>query len=386
MTETAKRKPVTKVEIKLKRWCAERTNVTVTDSMFDFCVSKALTAGNVTGWEYDFKEKGEERNAIPKPSGYEWIRTVVLKRYKGNEQLNAKQLQTIVARIKTNGNTQKGGGKKYPITVVDESEVPKIKSSQEGRVHTYDGYMEVNTIRGTHFDHIYERESQIEIVLSAINAALVSQMANRYHCVLFGEPACGKSEILLSVGRMLGVDGDQYLKLDATSTTEAGIKKHLLEVDRIPPVLIIEEIEKTEEKTLRWLLGILDTRGEVRNLNARTGAQQRSVPMLCLATVNDMEKFEGMLAGALASRFSQEIYCPRPTKLIMQRILEREVARVNGKPEWIPPTLAYCCDLNHIFDPRKVIPVCLCGRDALLDGSYQRHLEAVKRPSVNVKA
>lgn len=60
----------------------------------------------------------------------------------------------------------------------------------------------------------------------------------------------------------------------------------------------------------------------------------------------------------------------------LQKILEREVARANGNPLWIAPALDWCIDEEHTNDPRRVITVCLCGRDALLDGSYQKHLRA----------
>jgi hypothetical protein len=231
-----------------------------------------------------------------------------------------------------------------------------------------------------HFSHIYGREHQLKIVLSAIEAGIASDWENRFHAVLFGAPACGKSDILSSVGKMLGKEGEAYLKLDATSTTQAGAQKLFLRGGHVPPVLIIEEIEKTEEKALRWLLGLLDHRAEIRKMTAREN-ETRSLKLLCLATVNDIDLFRKTMHGALASRFSHQIYCPRPDRNILKMILTREVENHGGDLAWIEPALKYCVDENGWNDPRKIIPVCLCGREGLLDGSYQESLKATEMPS-----
>ena len=104
---------------------------------------------------------------------------------------------------------------------------------------------------GEFFAHIYDREEQIGIVTQAIKAAIRSGFQNRNHCVLFGPPACGKSEILLAFKRMLGADA--VMQFDATSTTEAGARRELRQLATIPPILVVEEIEKTDERSLRWL-------------------------------------------------------------------------------------------------------------------------------------
>jgi len=256
--------------------------------------------------------------------------------------------------------------------VPDKSGVKTIKSIKN--------FGEINTDPGDHFDHIYGREHQIRIVQSALEAAKSSNFSNRFHCVLQGPPGCAKSDILKSVGKMLGKENEAFMMLDATSTTEAGAQKILLNSDYIPPVLIIEEIEKTDEKSLRWMLGILDHRAEIRKTNFNIGHNARNVKMLCLATVNNIQLFRKVMSGALYSRFAHSIYCPRPDRELMKRILEREVFKIKGNVEWIEPTLKFCMDEQGINDPRKIIPVCLCGMDNLLDGSYQKSLIAVQKP------
>lgn len=233
-------------------------------------------------------------------------------------------------------------------------------------------YSEINVELGTHFDHIYGRKHQISLIHKSIVAARSSNWQNRFHCLLYGPPASAKSETLTSIGKMLGDEGVHYFKYDATTSTVAGISKILLDPNNpIPPVMLAEELEKTSEENLKYLLGILDHRAELRRLNARIGNQIRDVRMLCIATVNNVHHFKNLLSGAIASRFSQQIYFPRPTREILEKVLEREILKLpDGKMEWISPTLDFAEKLK-ITDPRRIIPICLCGKDALLDGSYQ---------------
>lgn len=248
------------------------------------------------------------------------------------------------------------------------------------RVEKVKDYAQVSLDLGHHFDHIYGREPHILRVYTALETAVQTQLQSRHHCVLYGPPGCGKTEILLSFGKMLGVENEAYMKFDATSMTQAGVLKLLMESRYIPPVLIVEEIEKTADADLRWLLGILDKRGEVRQTNFRVGNRMRNVKMLCLATVNDISLFRRVMSGALASRFAHQVYCERPDRALMQRILDREVAAIGGDRRWIEPTLAFCVDDLGWNDPRQIIPVCLCGKDRLLDGSYQKAIRATVPP------
>ena len=257
----------------------------------------------------------------------------------------------------------------------------KLGGGKEKVEETKNYFDELNLVPGNNFDHIYDREAQILLVRSAIEAAMKTDLKKRFNCVLFGPPGCGKTEILLSVGKMLGKEGEAYLKFDATSTTEAGAQRLLLEAPNIPPILIVEEIEKTNENSLRWLLGICDERGEIRKTNFRIGHNAREVKMLVLATVNNMTLFDNLLAGALSSRFPNKIYCDRPDRTVMRQILEREVKSVNGKIDWIEPTLSFCMDKLNWNDPRKLIPVCLQGQDRLLDGTYQQAIMKTLPPN-----
>jgi MoxR-like ATPase len=160
------------------------------------------------------------------------------------------------------------------------------------------------------------------------------------------------------------------MEYDATATTAAGAIKDLSERDILPRILIVEEIEKADEKALAFLLGLMDMRGEIRKTTARTTIQ-RNTKLLVIATINNVELFKKLNAGALASRFSNKIGFSRPSRDQLAMILTREVEKLgdNGDERWIKPTLDYCED-NAITDPRQVISLALCGREGWLDGSY----------------
>ena len=232
---------------------------------------------------------------------------------------------------------------------------------------------ELLALPGNHssfFDHIYNREAQIREVLASIATARETGGEIRNHILLYGPPGCGKTEICLSIWKMLG---DLAVKrLDATATTKAGAEKLLLEMDAIPPIVILEEAEKVNEANLPWLLGILDDRGEIIKTNARVGSVSRPAKCLVIATVNNIQKFRAFHEGALCNRFSVPLYCPMPDRALLRRILEREVVRIpGGDPAWIDPALDFALEVEKTYQARRIKAIMTNGRDRLLDGSYQ---------------
>lgn len=234
--------------------------------------------------------------------------------------------------------------------------------------------------KGKFFDHLYGLDAQINMVLSAIQAASDSNMQNRFHSLLHGSPGCGKTDILLSTSRLLTQLGIAHIMIDATSMTDAGLRKSFLDEESIlPEVVMVEEIEKTPENNLRILLGLMDDRATISQHNARKVASRR-IPAVVLATANDYSLLRKMMYGALLSRFSNEIYCPRPNREILAKFLKREIERVKGGDlAWIEPTLRFCYDERKITDPRMLKRICLCGKERLLNGEYQRDLEQTMR-------
>jgi hypothetical protein len=165
------------------------------------------------------------------------------------------------------------------------------------------------------------------------------------------------------------------------------VEKKLLDRNQvIPPIMLIEELEKVDSPIiLKFLLGLLDDRSEINKLNYRIGHDRRKVKLLCLATVNDMAKLTNTHAGAVASRFTNQLFCPRPTRDVVAQILRRDVDTVYSKIEhrhlWIEPTLKYVYDEEKNTDPRRSRFVCLVGKDKLLDGSFQESLRKSRLPA-----
>ena len=223
-----------------------------------------------------------------------------------------------------------------------------------------------------HFSHLFGLGAHVKRIMLALEASQRSDWTRRFHSVLIGDPGCGKSDICKTIKAMLG--DEAVWELDATATTAAGAIKALTERETLPRVIVIEEIEKGDEDMTKFLLALLDLRGEVRKTTART-AVQRDTKVVCIATVNNEAKFSKMNAGALASRFTNKIHFSRPSRETLALILDREVTATNGDLRWIEKALDYC-EEHDITDPRMVISICLVGADLLLSGEYQEMLHA----------
>ncbi len=234
------------------------------------------------------------------------------------------------------------------------------------------------------FPRIYDRQAHCNLIYDALRLAQRTSLMKRVHSLLFGEPGCGKTEIMKSFRDMLGPDeGKDWQWFDATSMTKAGVLEHLMKTKIVPPVLFIEEIEKCDENSLRWLLGVMDTRGEIRRTNYRVGNQGKNVRMVVISTANDIALLQKVMAGALYSRFQNKIWCPEPDRLIMQKVLEREVSEIDdGKMEWIEPAIQLGFDKWAITDPREVVKICLCGAERLAGGAYAKDFEKTMSPAI----
>lgn len=238
----------------------------------------------------------------------------------------------------------------------------------------------VNLEPGDNFARIYGRDAQIRRIMDALHLGQRTNWVKRKNSLLDGPPGCGKSEIMLGMRAMLGEEGKAWRWFDATTMTKAGAVEEIMESRIVPPVLFIEEIEKCEEAALRWLLGVMDTRGEIRRLNYKVGNQARNVRMVVIASANNVKLLKTVMSGALYSRFQNKIFCPEPDREIMRRILMREVVEIDGDEKWVEPALEFAYDKWCITDPRDVINIMSCGGKRLLNGEAQKDYETTMHP------
>lgn len=281
------------------------------------------------------------------------------------------ELQAILRTINTRCGQPAFG--RWTLATVDGAPY-KPSGEDDGENGENVGYAKVEIPQDwdDFFAHLYGLDPQITRVLRSLEAGVLSDWESRFNCALVGPPGCGKSAICQAIKQALGEDA--VLEFDATSTTAAGAIKELTEREILPRVIVIEEIEKADEKAMSFLLSVLDLRSQIRKTTARTSVV-RDTKLFAIATVNDVPLFRKLQAGALASRFSNVIAFKRPSRDQLAKILLREVEKIGGNTKWIDPTLTYC-EENGITDPRRVISICLCGRDLLLNGEYQKLLAA----------
>ncbi len=234
------------------------------------------------------------------------------------------------------------------------------------------------------FNRLFGLEAQIRRVLDPIDLGVDTKWQKRRHTLLCGPPGCGKTDLMLTLSRALGKEGEAWVWYDATSTTRAGAVEQLMKAKAVPPILFVEEIEKTSEASLRWLLGVMDDRGELRRTNYRVGNQSKAIRLLVIATANSLPVLAKMDSGALLSRFSNQIYCPKPSPEVAKQILLREVKDIGGKEKWVDEVLPYYTGeiaqgkrVNE-HSIRECISLLLCGRDRLLDGSFHRDYKATQ--------
>lgn len=228
---------------------------------------------------------------------------------------------------------------------------------------------------------LYDLGPQLRVLFNNINRAAETDGDSRNHGVLFGHSGCGKTTTLLSLEKMFGPGA--VLRLDATSTTRAGLEKMFFnDLKEVPPLVFMEEAEKADPEALKIWLGALDDRGEIRKVNFRVN-QLRSLKVLFICTVNNKGLFDRMMGsdgstgGALSSRCVSQIYFPRPSDDTLKQILKKEIDQHGGSLDWIAPALGLAKELG-VSDPR-VVRHYLAGGDRLLDGSYQRDWKAINQ-------
>ena len=194
-------------------------------------------------------------------------------------------LPAIVRQLNTRASNPQYGV--WEVGAVDGETYKVDKDADfDGNATDQIGYTEIEIPENwsEHFAHLYGLDAHVRRIRKSIEAGQNSGWRNRFHSVLIGPPGCGKSDICKSLKGMLGEDA--VFEFDGTSTTAAGAIKMLSEIEILPRIIIIEEIEKAPEVSMQFLLGVLDLRGEIRKTTARKDIQ-RATKLLAIATVNN---------------------------------------------------------------------------------------------------
>lgn len=303
--------------------------------------------------------------------------TVTYDRTKTGKPEDALTLGGIFHKMATKADTPALGS--WKLVQVDGEEYTKPAEGEIPVGGTDNlSYADVDVPRDwdKNFQHLYGLDSHISRVRRAIEAAIRSDWNQRFHAALIGPPGCGKTDIGKTVASILG--DEAVMVFDSTAMTSAGAIKELAEREILPRVIVFEEIEKAPESALQFLLGVLDQRGEIRKVTARSNIQ-RDTRVLAICTVNNMGLFLKMQAGALASRFSNRIYFTEPDEKTQRKILKREISKIDGDEKWIEPVIRYC-KAHSISDPRVMISLALCGTDGWLDGTFEKELSETAPP------
>lgn len=358
------------------------------DSQITTIIAAVPTASLKRGWTIEYANPNPERfydrnmdrersdrYAVTGDRSNGWTYTVDLLvscQPKALRSTLAMEFDNIVSAMDTKAQQP---ANRWRVSHVDEQpwvarDIARIEVNEGDEIGYAPFEMPSSEVWNSAFDHLYGLDDYIEIIRSTLELGQMSGWRDRVNIALIGPPACGKSDICKSLKRALG--DDAVLEFDGTSTTMAGAQEELQEREELPRVLLIEEIEKAEPRSLSWLLSVLDLRGEVRKTTAR-GKILKEVHMVGICTVNNVDLFDTIASGALASRFSMPLEFVRPTRDILWKILHREVSKIGGDLDWIEPALDFAEEIDT-SDPRKIIAVCLTGREKLLDGSYQKML------------
>lgn len=272
--------------------------------------------------------------------------------------------------LRTNTNTTVVNNvtiKNSPHAKVDISNIPVRKVSSDT----------LNLNPAGYFDHLLERDAQLDILLGGVHTfvqTLDQTPPIRSHLLLHGPAAGGKTSFTSAFMKMVGPEF--CFQADCTTSTQAGILNELVDAATAPEFIILDEIDKADLDQFRWLLGVMDERAEIRVNNAKVGLIQKKMPSYVIATCNDIERVKRAMNGALASRFSDHVFCPRISDKAIHTSLKRYVEMVDGDERWIQPAIDFVRNVEKTDDLRRIQTVMLSGRDRLLDGSYQKILQA----------
>ncbi len=246
------------------------------------------------------------------------------------------------------------------------------------------------------FAGVYERDAHIRLIYDALRSYADSLQAwkhdnsvelARSHVLLRGKTAGAKTMLMERFKAFLEQENmvERVTFVDMQTSTKAGLENWLLdkaEQAELAEIIVLEEIEKVQPlDALLPLVSIMGS-GYLAKMNAHIGSRREIANVFVLATCNDESVIKNWRKGVLWSRFAHRLFCPRPSRELMKRILLDKVEKMGGNPLWVDKVLEFGYDLlpqtglAPMDDPRTLKGL-LDGGDRLMDNSYQLDLLAI---------
>jgi hypothetical protein len=195
---------VVKHAIELTKQSKRRLNESKINQQLKSIIDRGMGGGRMQrGWSIEIANKADlyTPRLVPNTGEYRYICKLSLvntPKRKREESAIKQEFDSIIKFISTAGNVPG-----WEILTIDNK---MVDTSKDERIQKPVGYVavEIPSDWREQFSHIYERDDQIDILMSAIRAGVDSNFQDRFHCALVGPPACGKTETLRTVKKILG--------------------------------------------------------------------------------------------------------------------------------------------------------------------------------------
>jgi hypothetical protein len=228
-----------------------------------------------------------------------------------------------------------------------------------------------------YFRGVYERDPHIRIIHAAVKTCIESNGKLLSHVLLYGQPGACKTKLTEKFKDWYDQDSKNFqrvLFVDGTSMTKAGLENWLLEladVDCLPDILVVDELEKQPMDNLLCLNGIMGS-GTLAKLDSRRGNARVPAKFVVIGICNDKIALKNFRSEALWSRFTHKLHCERPSKALCLQILkEITIQMPNGQPIWAEKAMEFGWDELGQRDIRE-IKGHLDGRERLMTGEWQK--------------
>lgn len=305
----------------------------------------------------------------------------------GNDDVNANYRYTVTLVLTAAGDRAEQALDLVEKTVRKTAELQKWRVVGEAAIveHFHNNNKERPTwvlpeltdkTLADNFGDIVDREAHIRTMHCSTCMFLRSNGLLRSHTILFGEPGSCKTSLILAMKDWYEKDSnvERVHIVDATAITKAGITNYMLDqadAGTLAEVYVFEEVEKFELNVLLPLISVMDGRGVITKLNARTDRKVQA-KILVWMTCNDEDFIKKWHRGFLWSRCANKIPCVVPTRQQMEEIiLPKKIQSINGDIRWAKLACDFAYDMLKTSDPREAI-TCLDGAERLVDGSYQK--------------